>query len=207
MGEVYRFLPNLGVNRQFMSDFLSATTPCFALGLLEERKRPCGFLALRPNEVVPPEISAAGFQFGHSILGNANFEVVHFAFRFYGFKTYNVLVNPNNPLVRTVLTTMVESGDYFFFALNSEGSLTAFRSEFGEANLAGLRTNLRRIQRSTTTDAEYRRTVSSFQKNPDPPGLLLDWVCHDHLEYLDVANDYLELTPSAGAIPARIPPT
>ena len=122
MGEVYRFLPSLGVNRQFMSDFLSAPTPCFALGLLEERKRPCGFLALRPDDVIPPEISAAGFQFGHSILGNANFEVVHFAFRFYGFKTYNVLVNPNNPLVRTVLTTMVESGDYFFSRSTRRGA-------------------------------------------------------------------------------------
>jgi len=95
-----------------------------------------------------------------------------------------------------VLTTMVESGDYFFFALNSEQGLTAFRSEFGDTNLAGLTTNLPRIRGSATSDAQYRRAVSSFRKNPDPPGVLLDWVCRDRLDYLDVAKDYLELTPA-----------
>ena len=110
--------------------------------MLEERKRPCGFLALRPNEVITPEISDAGFLFGHGLIGNADFEVVHFAFHFYGFKTYNVLVNPNNPLVRTVLTTMVESEDYLFFALDSQGGATVFRSEFGQADLAGLQIHL-----------------------------------------------------------------
>ena len=79
-------------------------------------------LALRPNEVIPPEISEAGFLFDHGLLGNADFEVVHFAFHSYGFKTYNVLVNPNNPLVQTVLTAMVESGAYFFFAVARRGA-------------------------------------------------------------------------------------
>ena len=122
MSEVYPLLATLSVNHQFMSDFLSAETPCFALGMVEEGKRRCGFLALRPNEVIPPEISDAGFLFDHGLLGNADFEVVHFAFHSYGFKTYNVLVNPNNPLVQTVLTTMVESGAYFFFALELGGA-------------------------------------------------------------------------------------
>ena len=34
--------------------------------------------------------------FGHSLLGTAAYEVIHFAFMFYGFVTYNVLINPNN---------------------------------------------------------------------------------------------------------------
>ena len=135
MSEVYPLLATLSVNHQFMSDFLSAETPCFALGMVEERERRCAFLGFRPNEVIPPEISEAGFLFDHGLLGNADFEVVHFAFHSYGFKTYNVLVNPNNPLVQTVITAMVESGAYFFFALSSEGRVTAFRSEFGEAAL------------------------------------------------------------------------
>jgi hypothetical protein len=32
------------------------------------------------------------------MLGNDNFEVLHFVFQFYGFETYNALINPNNPL-------------------------------------------------------------------------------------------------------------
>ena len=198
LSEVYPLLTRLSVNRQFMSDFLSAATPCFAIGMLEERKRACGFFVLRPNEVIPPEISDAGFLFGHGLIGNTDFEVVHFAFHFYGFKTYDVLVNPNNPLVRTVLTTMVESEDYLFFALDSQGGATIFRSECGQADLAGLQNHLPRIQRSVTTDAQYEQAVSFFQKNPGPPDVLLDWVCRDRLEYLDVTADCLELTPSGG---------
>ena len=156
MSEVHPSLPPLGVNRRFMSDFVSAATPCFALGIVEERERPSGFMGLRADEEIPPDISGAGFLFGHRLLGTAEHEVIQFSFHFYGFKTYNVLVTPNNPLVRVVLTMMVESGDYFFFALNSDGGLTAFRSELGEANLAGLTTNLPRIRRSATTDVQYR---------------------------------------------------
>jgi hypothetical protein len=87
------------------------------------------FLALRPYEVIPPEISGVGFNFGHALLGTTEFEVIQFVFHFYGFETYNVLVNPNNYLVKRVLITMVESGDYFFFAMSSNESVTVFRSE------------------------------------------------------------------------------
>jgi hypothetical protein len=195
MSNVHPLLPRLTVNRQFMSEFIAADTPCFAIGMVEEHKRQCGFLALRPDKVIPPEVSNGGFAFGYSLLGTADFEVIHFAFAFYGFETYNVLLNPNNPLVQAVLTTMVTSGDYFFFELNSNGSATAFRSEIGETNLVGLKTNLPRIQRSTTTDMQYRKAVSQFERNPDPAGTLLHWVCRDKVEYLDLTTDRLDLNP------------
>jgi hypothetical protein len=195
MSNVYPLLPRLTVNRQFMSDFLAAEPPCFALGLVEERKQQCGFMALRLEDFLPPEISDRGFRFGHSLYGSALFETVHFAFEFYGFKTYNVLVNPNNPLVMVVLALMVERGDYFFFAV-SDGSVVTFRSEIGQEDVAGMKTNFSRIQRSTTTEAQYRRAVSSFEKHPDPPGTMLHWVCRDRPEYLDLEKDRLELTPA-----------
>jgi hypothetical protein len=40
----------------------------------------------------------------------------------YGFETYNMLVNPNNRLVKKVLMRMVECGDYFFFAISPNQS-------------------------------------------------------------------------------------
>jgi hypothetical protein len=196
MREVYPLRPRLTVNRQFIREFLSADPPCFALGMVEERKRQCSFLALRPGEIVPPDISNAGFRFGHALFGNASCEVVHFAFEFYGFKTYNVLVNPNNPLVQTVLTTMVERGDYFFFALNATGSATAFRSVIGHTDVAGLKTHLPRIQRSTTTETQYRKAVALFENNPQPVGALLPWVCRESVASLDLTNDRLDLTPA-----------
>lgn len=88
-------LPTLTVNRTFMREFVSADAPCFALGMVEERKRQCGFLALRPDKAIPPEVCDGGFCFGHTLVGNASFEVVQFVFEFYGFATYNALVNRN----------------------------------------------------------------------------------------------------------------
>jgi hypothetical protein len=176
-------------------DRLSAAIPCCALGVVEERKRQCGLLALRPDKIIPAHITDGGFRFGHSLLGTADFEVVHFAFHFYGFETYNVLVNPNNSLVQAVLTMMVTSGDYFFFELSATGSVTTFRSEIGQTALAGLKTNLPRIQQSRTTDTQYRKAVSAFMRNPDPPGTLLNWVCQDNAEYLNLTKDRLDLTP------------
>jgi len=105
------------VNSQLIRDFIAATAPCFILGLLEERRRQCAFLALRPNESNPSDIATGGFNFGHSLLGAAQFEVIQFAFHFYGFGTYHVFVSPGDSLVQTVLTSRVERGDYLFFAI------------------------------------------------------------------------------------------
>src|SRR6266704_2685012 len=129
MNNIHPMLPKLAVNRQFILDFASAGTPCCALGVIEERNRQSGLLALRLNDIIPREASDQGFRFGHSLFGTSSFEVVHFAFEFYGFKAYNILINPNNPLVQTVLTMMIESGGYFFLVLNPDQSVTAFWSE------------------------------------------------------------------------------
>jgi hypothetical protein len=194
VSNICRLLPKLTVNGQFMRDFIAEESPCFALGLVEERKQACGFSALRPAEVIPPEISGLGFNFGHALLGTTEFEVMQFVFHFYGFETYNMLVNPNNNnrLVKKVLMRMVESGDYFFFAISPKQSVTAFRSEIGQKHLAGLSTNLRQIQGSTTTDAQYQRALAQFRRRPDPPGQVLDWVCRDNLSYLDLTQNRLE---------------
>jgi hypothetical protein len=53
VSNVYPFLPKLTVNGQFIRDFIAAESPCFALGLVEERKQLCGFLALRLDEMIP----------------------------------------------------------------------------------------------------------------------------------------------------------
>lgn len=199
MSNVYPLLPRLTVNGAFMDEFLAATAPCFALGLVEERQRTCGFLAIRPNETLPPNVTAAGFRFGHSLLGTSHYLIVHFAFEFYGFARYNVLVKPNHPLVHTVLTTMVESGDYFFFAIGAQGSATAFNAEIGHGrhtDMAGLPRNLSRILRAETTDQQYQEALAQFRANPKPPGILLNWVCRDDIRYLDLTTDRLEMLPS-----------
>ena len=200
MSNIYPLLPRLTVNGAFIDEFLAAPAPCFALGLVEERQRTCGFLAIRPNETIPPSVTVAGFRFGHSLMGTSRYMVVHFAFEFYGFARYNVLVRPDNLIVRTVLSTMVESGDYFFFAIDANGSATAFNAEIGHGghrDMAGLQRNLPRILRAETTDSQYQEALAQFRANPKPPGALLNWVCQDDIRYLDLTTDRLELTPAS----------
>ena len=179
-----------------MKEFIEAEPPCMGIGLVEEQNRQCGFLALRPAETIPPEVSAGGFNFGHSLLGTEALEVIYFGFEFYGFKTYNVLINPNNRLVQAVLDVMIEGGDYFLFALSSNNRVTAFRADIGQEALGGLKDNRSRIRNSTTTDKEYLAVVGAFSENPEPEGAMLNWVCRDNFQYLDISKDPLELTPS-----------
>src|SRR5450755_2856627 len=183
-----------------MGEFLAADAPCFALGMVEERKRRCGFLALRPEEAIPPDVTSAGFSFGHCLFGNAAFEVVQFSFHFYGFKTYNVLVNPNQHDRANGADHHDRERRLLHFALGADEHATAFRSEIGETNLCGLETNLPRIRRSTTTEAQYRQAISSFAKHPQPPGVLLHWVCRDNVACLDLADDRLEMTPAPSSM-------
>lgn len=174
---------------------MAADPPCAVLGLVEDGGRRSGFVAVHLDEDIPSEVTAKGFRFGHSLFGGDTFEVVHFAFHFYGFGTWNLLINPNNPLVQAVLTRMLEDEDYFFFALSPDGRATAFRSEVGQDVLFHVRAALPRLQASTTTEAQYDLACLSFSGNPRPPGLLLHWVCRDKLEYLDLTADRLELHP------------
>lgn len=188
-------LPVLTVKRQFMSDFVDAESPCFGLGLVEVEGEETGFLALRLDETIPEHVLARGFRLGHQLLGSDEFEVVYFGFEFYGFKTYNALLNPGSELVKTVLETMIESKDYFFFSMSPTGMVTAFRADIGEENLVGLKDNLDRILDSETTDEQYERFLAKFEKAPTVPGLLVNWVCQDDEDYLDLTDDRLDLNP------------
>ena len=193
MSNVHSLLPTLTTNRQFMEILCDSERPSFAMGFVEERKRVCGFLALCVKEAIPVEVTNLGFSFGHGLLGTPEFQVILFSFRFYGFETYHVLVNPNNALVRSVIPRMIESGDYFVFALKPNHSSTVFRADLGDDNLSQLRSRWDRIERSTTGEAEYQRAVQSFRRRPDPPGQVLEWVCRDTLDYLDLSHNRLDM--------------
>ena len=198
MSTVHRLIPRLTINGVFIDAFLRAPAPCFALGLIEERRRSCGFLAIRPEDIVPSEVTRSGFRFGHSLLGTSQYAVVHFVFKFSGYGRYHALVNPNNPIVCAVLTRMVESGTYFFMAINPNGSATVFNADVGQgsgSNLAGLKSNLPRILQEETTEAEYQQAFSRFQIDPQPPGKMLHWVCRDDTACLDLTSDRLEMSP------------
>ncbi|MBT9504984.1 hypothetical protein [Rhodoferax sp.] len=198
---VQHLLPRLTLHRQFAEDLWAAKAPCFALGMVEERQEPMGLLALRPPKAMPKEAMALGFNFGHALVGNADFEVVQLFFEFYGFATYSVLLNPSNPLVQKVLSHMLTSKQYFFLAIAPDATVTAFRAEFGADRLADLREHWPRLQNSRTNDLQYQKAVRTIQKQTQAPDALLTWVCRDHVDCLDPRKDPLELTSRGAQAP------
>ena len=189
-------LPKLTINRDFMADFAEAEPPCFALGLVEIDDGQTGFLAMRPAKAIPRDVLNDGFQFGHALYGAREAVLSHLVFRFYGHTLYQALVNPAQPMVRSIVATMVERGDYLFFVLNPGDRVSAYRSEIGEENLSGMRDTLPRMQSATTTNDQYEQGVRAFVRNPEPEGVLMPWVCRDNPDYLDLTRNAVTLNPA-----------
>jgi len=195
MGGDHVVLPKLTLNRLFVDDLMAAKTPCFALGYVEARQSISGFLALRPDRTIPSASTDQGFCFGHCVLGLGGSPVLQFTFEFYNHARYHALVNPGNPIVQAVLSTMIETEDYFFFAINPDQTVTAFRSHLESSDLVGLRTNLERFGRVTCMPAQYEKVCEAFAKNPQPPGRIMEWVCRGNPDYLDLTQHRVELNP------------
>jgi hypothetical protein len=195
MGDVHVLLPKLTLNRVFMHDLMAATAPGFALGYVEERGSLSGFLALRPEKPIPAAVTERGFSLGHCVLGLQGSPVLQFTFAFYDHACYHALVNPGNRIVQAVLSTMVETEDYFFFAINPDHTVTAFRSRLETGNLVGLRTNLEHFGRVSCLPAQYEKVCRAFAKNPQPPGQMMAWVCRDNPDYLDLTKNRMEVNP------------
>ncbi len=196
MSNVRQLLPKLALNRRFIMEFMARTEACCALGVIEERGRVLPLVALRPHCELPLTVTEQGFTFGHSVLGTSAYEVVHFAFTFRDVGTFNVLLNPSDPVVRDVLGRMVELGSFFVLAIDPRDAVTAFLADVGEAPLAGLIDHQPRLVNSSTTNAQYDQALTQFRIRPEPPGTMLEWVCRGDLGYLNLAEARLELTPA-----------
>ena len=195
MGEVHNYLPRLIVNQLLIHDLMAAQAPCFALGYVEDRKEKCGFIAVRPEIPIPSQVTQQGMNFGHSVLGTSQYKVLHFGFEFYGHATYHGLVPAGNPIIQAVIETMLDTQDYFFFAINPDQTVTAFRSQFEAQDLAGLRTNQEQFGEDSCSLEQYESAVKTFTKNPDPPGTVMNWVCRNNWDYLDLKKYPLDLNP------------
>ena len=102
MANVHSILPVLTLNKLLIRDLIAADVPYFVLSYVEEKGKISGFIALRPNHAIPESSSKQGFRFGHSVLSLNDNPVLHFAFEFYGHKTYHGLVNPGSVLAQSV---------------------------------------------------------------------------------------------------------
>ena len=64
-----RFLPKLIVDGEFMRDFMMKESPCFALGLVEEREQAVRLFSIATGSSDPARISGLGFNFGYACSG------------------------------------------------------------------------------------------------------------------------------------------
>ncbi|MCU7902613.1 MAG: hypothetical protein KZQ66_11945 [Candidatus Thiodiazotropha sp. (ex Lucinoma aequizonata)] len=126
MGEVQNYRPRLTVNQLLIRDLMAAHAPCFALGYVEDRKEKRGFIAVWPESPIPKQVTQQGMNFGHSVLGTSQYKVLHFGFEFYGHATYHGLVPAANPIIQAVISIMLDTQDYFFFAINPDQTVTTF---------------------------------------------------------------------------------
>lgn len=195
MGELINLLPKLTVNELFIRELMSVPSPCFGLGYVEVQGTKTGFIALRPETPIPRNATERGFSFGHSVLGIEGNPILHFAFEFHGHTIHHGLVIPSNPIAQAVLETMIETQDYFFFAINPDHTATAFRSELKHIDLVNLKTNQEKFKDQSCTPEQYQRAVQSFSEKPDPPGIVMEWVCQTQWAYLDLTQNRLTLNP------------
>ncbi len=183
------------VNRQLMAAFLEEEGPCAMLGIAEDDQGQCGLIALKLDTVLPRDVAAAGFALGNALFGNRDWQVLHLAFNFYGFRNYNLLANPATPAMRRVLDTIVATENYMFLAFDSDRSATGFKSGIGPDSQSDLIDKLRSVRASTTVPAQYDRALRQFAMRPDPPGVQLEWVCRQEAGLLEPSHDPLTLTP------------
>ncbi len=181
--------PQLTINRKFMLAFADEDAPCVAPAFVVTQGSRCAMLGLRLSEPLPHSLSGGSFEFGYALRGTSSWEVVHLVFTFSGFLTFHALLNPSDPVVQAVLAIMVETGRYMVFVLEPDQSVLAFHAPMDGDSLASLKGHLARLRKSSTTEAQYRSALAQFEQDPQPPGVVLDWVCRGERNALEPQRD------------------
>lgn len=185
-------LPDLVLNRPFQEDFKEAEAPCFGLGLAEINGQRLGLMTLKPDRDIPPEMLAQGMDVGHSLLGTGNSVLCRFAFRFAGFACFTALINPANPIMRAILATMAETGDYLFLCMGPNQIATAFRPGPDNFDILDFRAKLPAMLNSAATNIDYLEWHRTLLRNPDPVNSeMVTWVCRDNPDYLDLTANII----------------
>jgi len=92
---------------------------------------------------------------------------------------------------------MVENEKYLFIVINPSQRAFTFLSDPKQKDLCGLKENIETTKTTMTPDRDYQLMLAAFRQNPEPPGKMLDWVCHDELDYLDLGeNNTRVISPS-----------
>ena len=193
-GNILKFLPDLTFNGCFVDSFALGKGPnSLTLGVVEERKKEIGFIAIRPLENIPENVWAQGFNLGQRLIEEGDIQLIHFVLSFYRYHDFHIVLNPNNKIIRHVLNLMRESLAYFFFVFEGN-SMSAFRGSIDHGdNWFDNENNLEKINNATTTDCDYEMTLKIFKDENMLGGTLLSWIYRENLEFINLSNNRVKI--------------
>jgi hypothetical protein len=192
------FLPQVTLNKFFISELIKAENGSGAIGILETHGEKKGFIAIKPENPIPDSYTQKGINLGQQLLGKSNEKsIIRFSVEIYDYTQYHLLLNPNNSLVRKVLKLMDEANDIFYFIFNGSGLLT-FRDDLSGLTKEQFNNNLNLINRATTTEDEYHDMLNYFREKIE--GIHLNWICGYNNNFIDLSKEEYryELNPVQG---------
>jgi hypothetical protein len=182
------FLPALTFNSFFISEFAESDHLSAAVGIVEEHGVQKGFMAFKPDRVIPGEFTQKGINFGHQLIGSSLEKVsaVRFSVEIYNYKQFHLFMNPNSTLVRKVLHLINDSNEIFHFIFNDRGLLT-FKDEIEGNSKYWFNRNLAVIDEADTTEEEYLKVLKAAEKETE--GTHLNWICRNNMKYMDLSDE------------------
>jgi hypothetical protein len=181
-----KFLPPLTFNSFFIKEFIEADNSSAAIGILEEYGKKIGFLAIKPDKLIPGEFTQGGINFGHQLFANDKGNpILRLSIEIYNYQQYHFFLNPNNDIVKKVLHLIKDTGDMFHFIFNETG-LLAFKDKMEGESKYLLASNLKIIDKAKTTNDEFIKMRNSAAEQLE--GVHLNWLCGDNKKFIDLSD-------------------
>ncbi len=171
--------PPITISYQLAEALVDGPSPAFAIGICEEGGEQSGLMAIRVDEDLPEGLGIhAPMRIGHSLVASTRTDVPlpYFNFSFPGFRDFDVILKPDDPVVRKVLGMIVVTQRYFMLVIGRNHSATAFGGEATPSNFVGLADNLPRLLVANLTEADYQRALSSETQLSRTPVQRMHWV-------------------------------
>ena len=190
---IIKFLPPMAFNKNFISNFVKEDRPCAALGIVEIAGQQKGFLAFKPDKDFDESMGQNGFDLGSELLGTSEMAILHLILNFGNNHIYDVFLNLNSPVAKSVFRVWEETDDYYFFAFRENG-FTAFDQTLGEA---WHRDNyFRMIEKAENTVSQYENAVNSIKDTDMVYGNYIDLVFQNEVDFLDLTENRFEVKSS-----------
>ena len=187
---VITLLPSLIFNGTFLESFVNETPSCAALGIVEIRGEKKGFLAIN-TEPLADSTTQNGFDLGIQFLGKTDFLTLHLILNFNQDCIFDVLLNLNAEVSKSVLRLWEQTGDYFFFLINNGGGLTAFSQDISSAWYDNKYFDI--IAKAKNSKSQYDKAVKDFKNKNMGHGMFLDYIYQNNIEYLDLEENRFEV--------------